>query len=86
MSLKDKLEIGLKPDAPFRKDNLPEFQQDDPACQKAATPGTSPSVERARKECSRPPEKRRRIAPERRAGQNRQTTRRVARRRTTTGR
>jgi hypothetical protein len=29
MSLKDKLEIGLKPDAPYRKDNLPEFQQDE---------------------------------------------------------
>jgi hypothetical protein len=29
-SLKDKLEIGLKPGAPYRKDNRPEFQQDDP--------------------------------------------------------
>jgi hypothetical protein len=38
MSLKDKLEIGLKPDAPFRKDNLPDFQKDDPACDAAATP------------------------------------------------
>ena len=27
MTWKDKLEIGLKDDAPFRKDNLPEFQQ-----------------------------------------------------------
>ena len=26
MSLKDKLEIGLKPDAPYRPDNLPEHQ------------------------------------------------------------
>jgi hypothetical protein len=26
MTLKDKLEIGLKEDAPFRKDNLPESQ------------------------------------------------------------
>jgi hypothetical protein len=49
MSLKDKLEIGLKPDAPFRKDNLPEFQKDDPACDVAATPSDTPSVERARK-------------------------------------
>ena len=40
MSLKDKLEIGLKPDAPYRPDNLPEFQQDDPACEVASTPGT----------------------------------------------
>jgi hypothetical protein len=51
MSLKDKLEIGLKPDAPYRKDNLPEGQQDDPACQDAATPGDSAAAERARDEC-----------------------------------
>jgi hypothetical protein len=51
MSLKDKLEIGLKPDAPYRKDNLPEGQQDDAACEDAATPGNSPAVERAREEC-----------------------------------
>ena len=73
MSLKDKLEIGLKPDAPFRKANLPDFQQDDPDCEAAATPGDTPAVERARKECVTPPLKGRR-AP------------RVARRRTTTGR
>ena len=51
MSLKDKLEIGLKPDAPYRKDNLPEGQQDDSACEEAATPGESPTVERARDDC-----------------------------------
>ena len=39
----------MKPDAPFRKDNLPEFQQDDPKCEVAASPGQTPSVERARK-------------------------------------
>ena len=27
MTIKDKLEIGLKEDAPFRKDNLPESQK-----------------------------------------------------------
>ena len=27
MTIKDKLEIGLKDDAPFRRDNLPEFQK-----------------------------------------------------------
>jgi hypothetical protein len=27
MTIKDKLEIGLKEDAPFRKDNVPESQQ-----------------------------------------------------------
>lgn len=59
MSLKDKLEIGLKPDAPYRKDNLPDFQQDDPACQVAATPGDTPALRRARKECTTPPIKRR---------------------------
>jgi hypothetical protein len=26
MTWKDKLEIGLKDDAPFRRDNLPDFQ------------------------------------------------------------
>ena len=51
MSLKDKLEIGLKPDAPYRPDNLPEPQQDDPACQVAGTPGESPDVEAAREDC-----------------------------------
>ena len=62
MSLKDKLEIGLKPDAPYRKDNLPElaanegeslpeFQQDEPACDIAAMPGDSPEAKEARKEC-----------------------------------
>jgi len=30
MTWKDKLEIGLKDDAPFRRDNLPEFQQTSP--------------------------------------------------------
>jgi len=65
MSLKDKLEIGLKPDAPFRKDNLPDFQQDDPACDEGATPGHSASVERARKDCTMPPVKQEQLAKER---------------------
>ena len=51
MSLKDKLEIGLKPDAPYRKDNLPEGQQDDQACEDASMPGDSAAAERAREEC-----------------------------------
>ena len=59
MSLKDKLEIGLKPDAPFRPDNLPAFQRDDVSCQEAATPGDSDEVRRARAECERPVRKRR---------------------------
>jgi len=86
MSLKDKLEIGLKPDAPFRKDNLPDFQQDDPACEVAATPGETPSVERARKDCTMPPEKQEQLAKEQQIARDRQTGRRVARRRTSSGR
>ena len=52
MTVKDKLEIGLKPDAPYRQDNLPDFQQDDPDCQKAAEEGDSPSKQEAREECA----------------------------------
>jgi hypothetical protein len=55
MSLKDKLEIGLKPGAPFRKDNLPDFQRDDPSCEVGATPGDAPEVERAREACAGTP-------------------------------
>jgi len=51
MSLKDKLEIGLKPDAPYRHDNLPEEQQGDADCVEASRPGTDPDVEEARKRC-----------------------------------
>ena len=51
VSLKDKLEVGIRPDAPYRKDNLPEFQQDDPACQEGARPDESLDAEQARKDC-----------------------------------
>jgi uncharacterized protein YjbJ (UPF0337 family) len=51
MSLRDKLELGLKPDAPYRPDNLPEHQQDEPACHEGAIPGDSPQVESAREAC-----------------------------------
>jgi hypothetical protein len=54
MSLKDKLEIGLKPDAPYRPDNLPEFQQDDPDCVEGAEPGDGPRQEAARERCTTP--------------------------------
>jgi len=63
VSLKDKLEVGLRPDAPYRKDNLPEFQQDDPSCADAARPDDSVEAERARKDCdehAQPAGKRRR--------------------------
>jgi hypothetical protein len=76
MSLKDKLEIGLKPDAPYRPDNLPEFQQDDPACEVASTPGTSAGVEKAREDCDDTPAPRR-VAAKLKA-RRREVTRRVS--------
>ena len=86
MSLKDKLEIGLKPDAPFRKDNLPDFQKDHPPCDDAATPSDGPSVERARKDCMTPPVKQEQLAKERAIAEEREAKRHVAPRRTSTGR
>ena len=46
MTWKDKLEIGLKEDAPFRKDNLPEDQVRGPEV--PAGPGRSPVIPAAR--------------------------------------
>lgn len=57
MSLKDKLEIGLKPDAPYRPDNLPEHQQNDPDCQDASEPGDGPRQREARERCDNPTSK-----------------------------
>lgn len=54
MSLKDKLELGLKPDAAYRPDNLPDFQKGDPACEVAAEPGESVRQRRARVACATP--------------------------------
>jgi len=51
MSLKDKLEVGLKPDAPYRPDNLPDFQQEDPSCQDASVPGDSTGLRQSRDNC-----------------------------------
>ena len=42
MTWKDKLELGLKNDAPFRKDNLPESQVRGPEV--PAGPGRSPII------------------------------------------
>jgi hypothetical protein len=42
MTWKDKLELGLKKDAPFRKDNLPEQEVKGPEV--PAGPGRSPVV------------------------------------------
>ena len=55
MSIKDKLEIGLKPDAPYRPDNLPDHQQGDEACEKGAEPGSAPDTKQAREDCDGPP-------------------------------
>ena len=46
MTLKDKLEIGLKEDAPYRKDNLPEHQVRGPEVESG--PGRSPQIPAAR--------------------------------------
>lgn len=46
MTLIDKLEIGLKEDAPYRKDNLPESQVRGPEI--PAGPGRSPEIPAAR--------------------------------------
>jgi hypothetical protein len=43
---KDKLEIGLKEDAPYRKDNLPASEIRGP--EKPAGPGRSPEIPMAR--------------------------------------
>jgi hypothetical protein len=55
MTWKDKLEVGLKDDAPFRRDNLPEFQQtpgpDDEG--KPDDPTRSPEEPGAREEAAR---------------------------------
>jgi hypothetical protein len=46
MTWKDKLEIGLKEDAPFRKDNLPTKEIHGP--QLSTGPGRSPEIPQAR--------------------------------------
>jgi hypothetical protein len=48
MTWKDKLEIGLKEDAPFRKDNLPKDQVRGPEI--PSGPGRSPVIPAARKD------------------------------------
>jgi hypothetical protein len=46
MTWRDKLELGLKEDAPYRKDNLPESQVRGPEISKG--PGRSPEIPLAR--------------------------------------
>lgn len=54
MTWKDKLEIGLKNDAPFRKDNLPEAQVRGPEV--PAGPGRSPIIPAAIEDAKNPDE------------------------------
>lgn len=64
MTWKDKLEIGLKEDAPYRKDNLPESEVTGPEV--PAGPGRSPVIPAARAKGASPspaPGKKRRVAP-----------------------
>ena len=65
MTWKDKLEIGLKEDAPFRKDNLPLQEIHGP--QRATGPGRSPEIPQARRDGATP----RANAPRRSSGERR---------------
>ena len=53
MTWKDKLEIGLKDDAPYRKDNLPKREVRGP--QIPTGPGRSPEIIEARNDETFPP-------------------------------
>jgi hypothetical protein len=56
MTWKDKLEIGLKDDAPFRKDNLPDFQVHNGTPEtKPGDPTRSPEEPGARQEAEAAP-------------------------------
>ena len=52
MTWRDKLELGLKNDAPFRKDNLPESQVRGPEV--PAGPGRSPIIPAAIEDAENP--------------------------------
>jgi hypothetical protein len=54
MTWKDKLELGLKNDAPFRKDNLPEQQVRGPEV--PAGPGRSPIIPAAIEDVAETPD------------------------------
>jgi hypothetical protein len=65
MTLKDKLEIGLKEDAPYRKDNLPESQIR--GLEIPAGPGRSPTIPMARRDRTVVPRRARQTTRRRRA-------------------
>ena len=50
MTWKDKLEIGLKDDAPYRRDNLPPFQKTEGPEEQSADPERSPEEPGARED------------------------------------
>ena len=52
MTWKDKLEVGLKEDAPYRKDNLPASQIRGPEI--PSGPGRSPVIPAARGDVNQP--------------------------------
>jgi len=52
MTWKDKLELGIKENAAFRKDNLPESQVRGPEI--PAGPGRSPEIPAARGDANKP--------------------------------
>ena len=54
MTWKDKLELGLKEDAPYRKDNLPATEITGPEL--PAEPGRSPEIPAARENLTAPAE------------------------------
>lgn len=64
MTLKDKLEIGLKEDALYRKDNLPENQVRGPEIPTGE--GRSPEIPMARNDRNIIPRKRSRVPRRRR--------------------
>ena len=53
MTWKDKLEIGLKDDAPFRRYNLPDFQKTDEPVVEESEAERSPEEPGARAEAAR---------------------------------
>ena len=53
MTWKDKLEIGLKDDAPFRRDNLPDFQKTGEDAPEDPEADRSPEEPGARAEAAR---------------------------------
>lgn len=78
MTWKDKLEIGLKEDAPYRKDNLPPNQVRGTRLSKG--PGRSPEVPLAREDVTAPTDLDTLLTPGEKPGPKARTQSRRARR------